>query len=229
MKSHKKQIKKIFISLFVFSFLIQGLAQESLYKHHISINTLSLLSPYYRSLDISYGFRLNNKIYLELGIAPILPINSEVKKNILNHNGIIGKIKNKGIIYKIEPKYILSHNQKGEKSDILFISTNFYRTNHEYQSIRFTNQDMESTADYNVNSKIFGIVPQIGTMYHDKKFYSEIGFGFGYRWLIVENDYNGDIDELSVLYRWNQYIEPEKKGIHGRYTISLSFKIGFLF
>ncbi|HMS67945.1 MAG TPA: hypothetical protein PKD18_07395 [Saprospiraceae bacterium] len=158
---------------------------------------------------------MNKNIHLEIGYSQILDVGDWSTEPV-------GRENDKGGILKLESKFIVS--QKNH-----FISLKKYRTWHDYESIRYLDINSTDLVKYNVNSRVFGIIPQYGFLSLENRFHFEVSVGYGLRILNIKNDYPGNIYNLSRSYRINERFEPEQNGTYYRGSIALNFKIGYCF
>jgi len=218
------KMRTILIGIFFLLKVSVSFSQENNFKNYITLNLLTYMSPYHANIDLSYGRMITSKFHLEVGVAPIIPGGFWT-------GGDVGREKDNGLILKVEPKYLIYYGIDEEKKmqGGYFISSRVYRTNHNYVSTRFENNDLEDIVNYNVNSSVWGFMPLFGIISQSERYHAEFSAGYGVRKLEISNDYEGNIDDLSILYRLNKRFEPENNGNYIRGSISVNFKIGFRF
>lgn len=217
------KIEKIILFIIFNIFCIESYAQNLSYKNYVNVNLISFLSPYHRVIDLSIAREMSEKIHFELGYSIIL-------KGGDWGTDPVGREKDGGEILKLETKFIIFQMKDGN-NDLLnhFISLKKYRTRHNYVSLRYTNSNLDDITKYNVRSKVLGLIPQYGFFIQENRLHFEVSAGYGIRKLEIANDYPGDIDSLSKLYRLNGRFQPEKNGTYYRGSIALNFKLGYRF
>jgi hypothetical protein len=200
-----------------------SIAQSKDYKNHITFNPASFYSPYHRNIDLSIGRKINSDFLMEVGIATIIPGGNW-------SDGEVGREDGKGIILKLEPKFRFN-KRIDNQGDLLnyFISLRTYRTFHNYTSSRYEDDSINSIVKYKVESRVWGFIPHVGFYSELGRLYTEPSIGYGIRKLSISNDFNGDISELSEIFRFNKRFEPEENGNYIRGSISLSLKLGIRF
>lgn len=176
------QLIEIMKYLFFFLFIpLTSLAQDIDYApHSISINVLSLFSPYHGNLNISYEYRFSERIAVEVGVAPIFPLSYAT--------GHTGRKADKGLILRVEPKVFLANWQEIDTVRSLVVSSQLFFTYHSYIDIQAENWDSDTYHRSHIKNLSLGIIPQVGYHRSGGGYAYEFSTGFGSKWISVIND-----------------------------------------
>lgn len=219
----RDSVKYIIILILIHFSTIDGFCQQKGKRNYATINLASFVSPYHRTIDLAIARNYRNKVHLEVGAAIILPGGNWSENEVGRENG-------KGVVLKIEPKIVLFQrvDKDGELLNF-FSSTRMYRTIHDYVSARYETIEAENIVRYNVNSRVWGLIPHFGFFIENSWIHFEASIGYGIRRLKINNDLNGKVSDLSRIYRFNSRFEPEEIGSYTRGSLSVNFKFGIRF
>jgi hypothetical protein len=204
------------ILLFIFCLFIKTLFGQ-LNKDELPI-TLHLRFPglfniHHQDVGVGVSFPVANRLLLESGVSFIYNASKELKNKV-------GRLNERGIIFQLDPKYIVKSDDEVNYLIGLRLSYN----KHDYTSVRFKNDDQDETVHYQVNKKAF----HFGVFYAMMPklvFVPEMSIGLGFRYLKVDNNAEQPISNYSLLYRLNPYLVPEEKGSYFRPNILFGMRM----
>lgn len=222
MKPKSPSINIFKIIVLVTGMVIQVSAQTEIPKHVISINIMSIFGPSNPNLEITYEHRFNDRFSTEIGINPILSITKENTKTP-------SKFNQRGLAIKIEPKIAIRNSIKDEYTEQFFLSFKLYKAWNNYTASRLLETNHNILETYKVKTQTLGLIPQIGGRAISENSVIEFSGGYGKRIIKIENNYQDDFQLLSRLYRFTEFIQPEKSGKHNLGAITFNAKLGAIF
>jgi hypothetical protein len=220
---NKYKMKKSY-QILVFLILIQTFSLNSQSTNQSLPTSIHLRLPgifniHHQDAGLGISFPLSKKLMLELGTSFIF--NIEKKSNTVS--GLVGRFGDRGIIFQIDPKYIINSNHEMSEYVGMRISYNI----HNYTSTRYLDDNLTQTISYQVNNKALHVGAIFGIQRKNVLFSPEFSLGLGIRFLNVNNNALRPISEYSKIYRLNPYFTPEEKGNYVKGNIIFGTRLNF--